>query len=100
MELVSGTHALGPATGPLTLHTGRTGFGARAGHDLDIEVTRWSGTVTVDADHPERSTVEVTADATSFLVREGRGGVGPLLAANKAQILRAVRKVLDTRTHP
>jgi polyisoprenoid-binding protein YceI len=99
MGIPTGTYALGPATGRLTLHTGRSGFGARAGHDLLIEATRWSGTVRVD-DRIEASTVEVVVDATSLEVREGTGGVTPLLTINKAEIARTIKKVLRTREHP
>ena len=57
MRFATGTYAIGPATGALTLHTGRSGFGAMAGHDLVIEVTRWAGTVSIDAERIEASTV-------------------------------------------
>ena len=79
MELATGTYAIGPATGALMLHTGRSGFGAMAGHDLVIEVTRWGGTVRIDAERIEASGVEVDVDATSLEVREGKGGAVPLL---------------------
>jgi polyisoprenoid-binding protein YceI len=99
MELVTGSYAIGPATGALTVHTRRGGFGAMAGHDLVIEVTRWSGTVRVDADRIEASTVEVVVDARSFEVREGKGAV-PLLAINKSEIAKTTSKVLMTQEHP
>jgi polyisoprenoid-binding protein YceI len=98
--LATGSYTIGPATGALTVHTGRGGFGARAGHDLVIEVTRWSGIVRIDADRIEESTVEVAIDATSLEVREGKGGAVPLLAINKSEIAKTINKVLSTKRHP
>ena len=100
MGLATGSYAIGPATGALTVHTRRGGFGAVAGHDLVIEVTRWGGTVRIDADRIEASIVEVVVDATSFEVREGKGGAVPLLAINKSEIAKTIDKVLSTRKHP
>jgi polyisoprenoid-binding protein YceI len=71
-----------------------------AGHDLVIEVTRWAGTVRIDSDRIEASVVEVIVEAASLEVREGRGGAVPLLAVNKAEIVRTMKKVLRTREHP
>jgi polyisoprenoid-binding protein YceI len=98
MELATGSYAIGPATGPLTVHTRRGGLGAMAGHDLVIEVTRWAGTVRIDADRIGASALEVVVDATSLEVREGNGAV-PLLAINKSEIAKTIRKVLGTREH-
>jgi polyisoprenoid-binding protein YceI len=100
MELATGTYAIGPATGALMVHTGRTGFGAVAGHDLVIEVTRWGGTARIDAERIEASVVEVVVDATSLEVREGKGGAVPLLASNKSEIAKTINKLLSTKTHP
>ena len=100
MKLATGTYAIGPATGALTLYTGRSGFGAIAGHDLVIEVTRWAGTVSIDAERIEASTVEVVVDAASLEVREGKGGAAPLLAINKSEIAKTINKVLTTKKYP
>ena len=99
MGLATGSYAIGPETGALTVHTGRGGFGAVAGHDLVIEVTRWVGTVRIDAARIEASVVEVVIDATSLEVREGTGGAVPLLAINKAEIAKTINKVLSTEKH-
>jgi polyisoprenoid-binding protein YceI len=99
MGLATGSYAIGPATGALTVHTRRGGFGAMAGHDLVIEVTRWGGTVRVDAARIGASIVEVVVDATSLEVREGTGAV-PLLAINKSEIAKTINKVLTTQKHP
>jgi polyisoprenoid-binding protein YceI len=100
MGLATGSYAIGPATSVLTVHTGRGGVGAMAGHDLVIEVTRWAGTVRIDADRIGASMVEVVVDATSLAVREGKGGALPLLAANKSEIAKTIKKVLSTQKHP
>lgn len=81
------------------LHTRRTGVGALAGHDLDIEVTRWHGTLRVDPADLVASSVEVSIDATSFEVREGHGSPVPLLGVNKSDIVRTISKLLQTEKH-
>jgi hypothetical protein len=43
----TGNFRLGPDNGRVVLKTGRAGFAARAGHDLTLEVTRWSAQVDV-----------------------------------------------------
>ena len=98
MGLATGSYAIGPATGPLTVHTRRGGLGALAGHDLVIEVTRWDGTIRIDTDRIAASAVEVVVDATSLEVREGNGAV-PLLAINKSEIGKTIDKVLGTSKH-
>jgi polyisoprenoid-binding protein YceI len=75
--LQAGTYRLGPDDGTLSIHTGRTGAAAKAGHDLVIEVTAWEGTLRVGED-PADTSVELEADATSLHVREGRGGLQSL----------------------
>jgi polyisoprenoid-binding protein YceI len=69
-----GSYRLGPEDGTLTVRTGRTGTVAKAGHDLLLHVTEWSGTLVVGDD----ASVALDADATSLRVREGTGGLKPL----------------------
>jgi polyisoprenoid-binding protein YceI len=98
---------LGPARGRLLIRTGRSGLGRRAGHDLTIEATRWSGTLTlggeatdvVDAT-PEGSSVQVTVPVEGLDVREGAGGVLPLSDQDRIEIVGNLRKVLDADRHP
>jgi polyisoprenoid-binding protein YceI len=75
--LQAGTYRLGPDDGTLSIHTGRTGAAAKAGHDLVIEVTAWQGTLRVGED-PADTSVELEADATSLHVRQGSGGIQSL----------------------
>ncbi len=74
---------LGPENGRLTVHTGRTGAIAKAGHDLELEVTRWHATLDDDA-------VELTADARSLRVHSGKGGMSPLGDDEKAGIAQTI----------
>jgi polyisoprenoid-binding protein YceI len=83
--LQAGTYRLGPDDGTLSIHTGRTGAAAKAGHDLLIEVTAWQGTLRV-GDDPADTSVELEADATSLQVREGSGGLQSLGDDDKANI--------------
>jgi len=97
---MAGAHRLGPESGLLLVHTTRTGLGAKAGHDLTIEVTRWRGRATVDTAHPAKSSVTLDVDADSLEVREGTGGVKPLTDADRAEIKRTLGKILHTGQHP
>lgn len=101
MSLADGTYTLGPASGRLLVKTSRTGLGAKAGHDLTIEVTRWEGSATVDTANPANSSATVSVEADSFEVREGTGGVKPLTDADRAEIKKTLReKILRTAEHP
>jgi len=100
MSIADGSYALGPEFGQLLIRTSRTGLGARAGHDLTIEVTRWQADVTVDSAELARSSVALEADADSFEVRTGTGGVKPLTDADRAEIKKTIReKILHTAEH-
>ena len=74
---------LGPEHGRLTVHTGRAGAIAKVGHDLELVVTRWHGTLDDDA-------VELTADARSLRVHAGKGGMSPLGDEEKAAIAQTI----------
>ena len=74
---------LGPENGRLTVHTGRTGAIAKAGHDLELVVTRWHATLDDDA-------VALTADARSLRVHSGKGGMSPLGDDEKAGIAQTI----------
>jgi polyisoprenoid-binding protein YceI len=95
---IAGAYRLGPESGRLLVHTTRTGLGAKAGHDLTIEVTRWHGHATVDP--AENSSVTIQVDVDSFQVRQGTGGVKPLTDADRAEISKTLGEVLHTAQHP
>jgi polyisoprenoid-binding protein YceI len=92
-------HTVGPDRGKLVLHTKRQGLAATAGHDLTIDVTRWSGEIEV-GDDPAASTVSVTVETGSLEVREGTGGVKPLTERDKREIAATMRKLLDSDRQP
>jgi polyisoprenoid-binding protein YceI len=97
---MAGAYRLGPESGRLLVHTTRTGLGAKAGHDLTIEVTRWHGRATVDTAHPANSSVTVEVEVDSFEVREATGGVKPLTEADRAAINKTLKEILHTAQHP
>jgi polyisoprenoid-binding protein YceI len=82
MPIGPGTYVFGPETATLTVRTKKGGAAAKAGHDLEMEVTRWSATLEL-SDTPAAS---LTADSRSFRVVGGTGGVQPLGADEKAGI--------------
>lgn len=100
MAVGDGTYKLDPGSGRLQLKTTRTGLGARAGHDLTIDVTRWHADVVIDAANPSSSSVSVDVDANSFEVRTGSGGIKPLTDSDRADIKKTIQqKVLNTGRH-
>jgi polyisoprenoid-binding protein YceI len=99
MAIHPGRHQLGPETGRITLRTFRDGIVAQAGHDLTIEVTRWSGELAV-ADDSSPASLTVTADLGSLLVKEGTGGLKPLTDRDKREIVVTTRKVLSSDRYP
>jgi polyisoprenoid-binding protein YceI len=90
---------VGPDRGKLILKTTRQGVAAQVGHDLTIEVTRWSGEVFVAEDLAE-STVEITAETGSLRILEGSRGIKPLSEGDKREILKNARKILDSDRQP
>jgi polyisoprenoid-binding protein YceI len=99
MTMTSGTHHLGSDTGQLVLRTFRDGLAATAGHDLVIDVPRWSGELTVGPDGAPAG-LEVHADLGSLAVREGTGGLKPLTDRDRREILGNARKLLGTDRQP
>jgi hypothetical protein len=94
---ITGTYELGPADGRVLVKTGREGLAARAGHDLTLEITRWSAVLTVpDAEGGGIAGATLTAelDLGSLAVREGTGGAKPLSDRDRRDIQGQARKVL------
>jgi len=101
MGIAAGSYTLGPDSGQLLIKTSRTGLGARAGHDLTIEVTRWKAEASVNSADLAQSSVSLEAEVDSFEVRTGTGGVKPLTDADRAEIKKTIReKILHTGQHP
>lgn len=88
MAIQPGAHKLGPDNATLRVKTGRSGAAAAAGHDLDIEVTSWEATL----DTGDAASLELTADATSLRVIDGKGGMKALTEDDKADIHKTIDK--------
>jgi polyisoprenoid-binding protein YceI len=84
-NLQTGTYALGPDEGTLSVRTRRTGAAAKAGHNLLFHVTSWKATLEVGAAAGETS-LAVDVDGASLRVREGTGGMQALGDDDKANI--------------
>jgi len=97
----AGTHAFSPPNGQLMLKVFREGMAARMGHDLVFEVRRWSAKLVVDPEELSRSTLEATAEISSFDIVEATGGAKALGRGDKADIKKNIEeKILDTRRFP
>jgi len=101
------SHLIGPERGRLVMRTARQGLAAQAGHDLTIEITRWSGEVVVvddPADDPPAGSVSgnvtVTVELGTLRVVAGTGGMLPLSERDKREIARTARDLLDTDRQP
>jgi hypothetical protein len=103
----TGTYRLGPDAGRVVIKTTRAGLAARVGHDLSIDVSRWSADITVPgavpggtglaetgADELSAATVAAELDLGSLVVREGTGGARPLSASDRRDIESTMRKIL------
>jgi polyisoprenoid-binding protein YceI len=80
------TYTLGPADATLTVHTGKTGAAAKAGHDLTIEVTSWEAALRLGAE----PTLALTADPRSLRVLDGHGGMQSLGDDDKDNIAKSI----------
>ncbi len=101
MAVAAGTYELGPQSGRLLVKTRRTGLGSKAGHDLTLEVTRWSGRALVDPAEPANCLLAVDVAVDSFEVPEGTGGIKALTDSDRADIQRTIREtILHTSRHP
>ncbi|MDQ6636271.1 MAG: YceI family protein [Candidatus Dormibacteraeota bacterium] len=94
------TYELGPTDGRLTVRTFREGVAARVGHDLVIEVTRWSAVASVDQSQPDKSSLTCKADARSLEVREGTGGAKALTDKDRRDIKGNIDKLLQVDRFP
>jgi polyisoprenoid-binding protein YceI len=93
----TGNFRLGPDAGRVVIKTGRAGLAAKAGHDLTIEVTRWSAQVEVPAEGDggqSAATVSAELDLGSLEVREGTGGAMPLTDRDRREIKKQISGIL------
>jgi len=99
MSMRPGRHAFSVEQGRITLRTSRDGLAAQAGHDLTIDVDRWSGELILAADGTPEA-LDVLADLGSMVVRVGTGGIKPLTDRDKREIVVTARKVLHADRYP
>lgn len=100
MTIKSGSHSIGPENGQLTVNTYVGGMGAKMGHDLVLAATKWQGTVTVDADNPAATSVEVNVDPRSLEILQATGGVKALSDKDRGEIASNSDKTLNTSKFP
>ena len=101
MAATTGNFRLGPDAGRVVIKTGRAGLAAKAGHDLTIEVTRWSAQVEVPAEGDggqSAATVSAELDLGSLEVREGTGGAMPLTDRDRREIKKQISGILGGGT--
>jgi hypothetical protein len=97
VSIIAGEYRFGPECGRLILKTARAGLAAKAGHDLTIEVTRWSAHAVVPGDDQgglSAATLSAEADLGSLTTREGTGGAKPLTPADRDEIDKTARRIL------
>ena len=97
----TGNFRLGPENGRVLLKTSRVGLAALAGHDLTIEVTRWSAQVKVPDEETggvSAATVSAEFDLGSLEARQGTGGAKPLTDRDRATIKKTMSGILGTGT--
>ena len=87
--LPPGTHRLDPGNATLAVRTKRGGAAAKAGHDLDMLVTAWEGTLEVGEDGAATA-AQLSADATSLRVQKGTGGAKALGDDDKDNIRQTI----------
>lgn len=85
MSVQPGSYRLGPDDATLSVHTGRSGAAAKAGHDLVMHATAWEATLVLAGD-PAATTMELRVDATSLRVQKGTGGMQALGDEDKDNI--------------
>ena len=114
MAASTGTYRIGPDAGRVVIKTTRAGLAARVGHDLTLDVTRWSADITVPGGAPAEAapgeaapgeaapagdlsaaTVTAELDLGSLVVREGTGGARPLSDSDRRDIESTMRKILS-----
>ena len=71
---------------PAHLRTYRDGLAAQAGHDLTIEVTRWSRRTRRTTTRAPRALSTPRIDLGALVIREGTGGLKPLSDRDRREI--------------
>jgi hypothetical protein len=98
MAEVTRKYKIGPGAGRLVVKTSRAGLAAKVGHDLELEVTRWSADITVPGDDDgglAAAIITAELDLGSLTVRAGSGGARPLSDSDRRDIESTMRKILS-----
>lgn len=90
-------YAVDSAASQVTVHVGRAGLFAFAGHDHEIAVPGVRGTIAVDPSDAAQATVALTFDAATMRVT-GRGE--PASDVPEVQRVMLSDRVLDVQRHP
>lgn len=85
MSTHTGTYTLDPSAASLKVWTGKEGKAAKAGHNLEIEVSDWSATLSL-GDSPEETALTLTANSRSLRVLAGSGGMQKLGDDDRANV--------------
>lgn len=94
--LAAGTLSVDTSRSSVVVNVFKAGLASAALHDHRISPDTWSGTVTLDPDHPESATVELSIDATSLHDHETK-----LSAADRKKVdAETQANVLDTAKFP
>ncbi len=97
MTVAKGTHNIGPQDGKVLVNVYKDGVAAKMGHDLTLVATSWSGKADINPDDPGSSSVQVSVDASSLEILEGKGGAKPLSESYKKDIKKNINdKCLNT----
>src|SRR3954470_10710609 len=70
--LAAGTLPVDTSRSSVVVNVFKAGLASAALHDHRISPDTWSGTVTLDPDHPESATVELSIDATTLHDHEAK----------------------------
>jgi polyisoprenoid-binding protein YceI len=100
MEIETGTYLLGPEAGRILIKTFRTGLGAKIGHDLTIEATRWYCEAVVNVADLSACSAAVSVEVGGLEAREGTGGAKPLTDSDRETINGKLREILAAEHHP
>jgi polyisoprenoid-binding protein YceI len=85
MATHAGTYLLGPGSASLKVWTGKEGKAAKAGHNLEIEVSDWTATLEL-GETPEDTRLSLSVNPRSLRVLVGSGGMQKLDDDDKANI--------------
>ncbi len=100
MTIAQGTHDIGPQDGKVLVNVYKDGVAAKMGHDLTLEATSWNGKADINPGDPGSSSVQVSIDAGSLEVVEGKGGAKPLSDNDKRDIKKNITdKCLNTNKY-